>query len=59
MQIVLLRPTLIDLVHTSEGDLGHLLQSHHVHRGAHRLLAATLGSLAQVLQFLALSEPHL
>jgi hypothetical protein len=38
--------TLVNLVHTSEGDLGELLQRHHVDGRRHGLLAARLGTLA-------------
>ena len=50
---------MIDLVDTSEGDLCELLERHHVHRRGHGLLAPTLSPLAEVLQLLALPEPHL
>ena len=56
---IILFPTLIYLVDTSEGHLCQLLQRHHVHRRADGLLAAALGPLAQILKVLALSEPHL
>ena len=56
---IILFPTLVDLVDTSEGHLCQLLQGHHVHRRADGLLAAALGPLAQILKVLALSEPHL
>ena len=51
--------TLIDLVNTSEGDLGELLQGHHVDGGGDGLLPSALSALAEVLQGLVLSEPHL
>ena len=56
---IILFPTLIYLVDTSEGHLSQLLQRHHVHRRTDGLLAAALGPLAQILKVLALSEPHL
>jgi hypothetical protein len=43
--------TLINLVDTSEGDLGELLQRHHVDGRRHRLLAARLRSTAQLNKF--------
>ncbi len=42
--------TLVNLVHTSEGDLGELLQRHHVDGCRHGLLAARLGTLAQLTE---------
>ena len=51
--------TLINLVNTSEGDLRQLLESHHVEGRGDGLLSSALSSLAEVLQGLVLSEPHL
>ena len=50
---------MIYLVDTPEGDLGELLQSHHVDGSGDGLLAPALSALAQVLQGLVLPEPHL
>ena len=51
--------TLIYFVNTSEGDLSQLLESHHVEGRGDGLLSSALSSLAEVLQGLVLSEPHL
>ena len=51
--------TLIDLVDTSEWNFGQLLQGHHVEGGGDGLLSSTLCALAELLQGLSLSEPHL
>ena len=51
--------TLIDLVDTSEWNFGQLLQGHHVEGGGDGLLSPTLCALAELLQGLSLSEPHL
>ena len=46
--------------HTSpEGDGCELLQGHHVEGGGDGLLSSTLCALAELLQGLSLSEPHL
>ena len=53
---IILFPTLIYLVDTSEGHLSQLLQRHHVHRRGDGLLAAGLRPLRQLLKCIVVPE---